>query len=333
MDWLTPKFDQLVGAVAGPLIGEIFSDDQQSSPSQAQQAPYQFTPYNVTTPFGAAKFDTGSKTASYALSPELQAFRNQYYTAAQAAMPTAQQTQFANQVGRYGLGLFNQAAGLDTTKMAQDYYTQQQNLLAPSRAQEASQLADTLFKTGRTGAGAGYTTTGGQTGYVNPEQFSLLAAREAQNAQLAVGAEDRARAIQNAQLANALNYYGQGQTLAVSPYNTANTLLGFGTGLEALGSNALTVGSNIGTGSSNAAFQAGNLGMKQLELQNAQNAQQSALFSGLASNIGKTIGQYGQGGNNPFDFGGWGSGMGTGGVSMNAGNYSIDQNPYLNWGA
>lgn len=304
MDWLTPKFDSIVGAVAGPIIGGIMGgNDQQSSPSQAQQAPYQFTPYNVTTPFGSATFDTGAKTAQYQLSPELQAFRNQYYAGAQAAMPTAQQTQFAQQVGNYGLGLFNQAAGLDTGKMTQDYYNQQQALLAPSRAQQESQLADTLFKSGRTGAAVGM----GQ-GYVNPEQFSLLQAREQQNAQLALGAEDRARAIQQSQLANALNYYGQGQTLAVQPYNTANTLLGFGTGLEALGSNALTVGSNIGTGSSNAAFQAGNLGMKQLELQNVQNAQQGALFSGLASNIGKTIGQYGQGSNNPFDFGGWSSG-------------------------
>jgi hypothetical protein len=331
MDWLTPKFESIVGAVAGPIIGGIFGGGQESSPSQSQTAPYKFTPYNVTTPFGGATFDTKKQTAGYTLSPELQAFRNQYYQAAQAAMPSPEQTAFANQVGDYGLGLFNQAANLDTGRMTTDYYNQQQNLLAPGRAQEASQLADTLFKTGRTGAGAGMTNTAGQTGYVNPEQFSLLSAREAQNAQLLMGAEDRARAIQNAQLANGLNYYGQGQALRLQPYNNANSLLGFGTGLEALGSNALTIGSNIGTGSANAAVQAGQLGMQQLNLQNQQNAQQGALFSGIASNIGNAIGR--TPGNNPFDFGGWGSGLGSGGVSMNAGNYSIDQNPYLNWGS
>ena len=295
-------------SIGSSVIGAFGGDDQESSPSQAQTAPYQFTPYNVTTPFGAATFDTANKTAQYQLSPELQAFRNQYYAGAQAAMPTAQQTQFANQVGQYGLGLFNQAAGLDTAKMTQDYYNQQQNLLAPQRAQQESQLADTLFKTGRTGAGVGMTTQGGQTGYINPEQFSLLAAREGQNAQLMLGAEDRARAIRDSQLANALNYYGQGQTLAVQPYNTANTLLGFGTGLEALGSNALTVGSNIGTGSANAAFQAGSLGMKQLETQNAINAQQAAKYGGLASSLGKSIGTFGQSGGFQDMFGGWSSG-------------------------
>lgn len=288
-------FGSILGAVAGPIIGGIMGgNDQQSSPSQAQTAPYQFTPYNVTTPFGAATFDTTNQTASYQLSPELQAFAKQYYTAAQGAMPTATDTKFANQVGNYGLGLFNNAANLDVNKMTQDYYNQQQNLLNPQRQQENVQLADTLFKTGRTGAGVGMTTTGGTTGYINPEQFSLLAAREAQNANLATTAQDRARAIQQSDLANALNYYGQGQSLKVAPYNTANTLLGFGTGLEALGSNALTVGSNIGTGSSNAAFNAGTLGMSQMNAQNAQNAQQGAMWSGLATNVGNAVGKAAQ---------------------------------------
>lgn len=312
-------------SIGSSVLGAFGGDDGGSGGYQ-QPVP-QFTPYNITTPYGSSTFDTANKTASYALSPELQAFRNQYYKAATGAMPSAEQTQFANQVGQYGLGLFNQAAGLDTAKMSQDYYNQQQALLSPSRAQQETQLADTLFKQGRTGAAVGM----GQ-GYVNPEQFALLQAREQQNAQLALGAEDRARAIQQQQLASGLNYYGQGQALQVAPYNTANTLLGFGTNLESLGQNALTIGSNIGSNVANAQYQGATTGIAQQNALNQQNAQQAAMWGGLASNIGKTVGGWGQSSNNPFIFGGWGGGD-NGGVSANAGNYSIDQNPYLNWGA
>jgi hypothetical protein len=305
----------------------LFGGDSGGGGGQSYSQPaYTFKPYNVSTPFGAATFDTGSSTASYALSPELQAFRNKYYQAA-ALYPNQGQLDFANQVSNYGLGLFDQAGNLDTTKMTQDYYNQQQNILAPARAQEEARLADTLFKQGRTGAAIGM-----NQGYVNPEQYALLQARENQNAQLQLTAEDRARAIQQQQLASGLNYYGQGQQLMTQPFQTSASLLGLGTNLEALGSNALTVGSNIGTGQANAAFQSGSLGFQQQQEQNKLNAANAANWGNFASNVGSTIGKWGQNaGNNPFIFGGWGGGD-NGGVSMDAGNYDINNNPFLNWG-
>ena len=77
----------LGGAIAGPLIGGLMSPDA----PQQQQAPG-FTPYGITTGFGTSTFDTAGKTGGYTLTPEMQAFRDQYYGAATAAMPTAQQT-------------------------------------------------------------------------------------------------------------------------------------------------------------------------------------------------------------------------------------------------
>lgn len=317
IDWCTPKLDSVVGAVAGPVIGGLMGGD--SGSGGYQQAVPQFTPYNITTPYGSSTFDTAKKTAGYTLSPELQSFVDQYMAGAKAALPTQAQTQFANQVGNYGLGLFNQAAGMDTGKMASDYYNQQQALLSPQRQQQESQLADTLFKTGRTGAAAGV-----DGGYVNPEQFALLKAREQENAQLALGSEDRARALQNQQLANALNFYGQGQSLQTAPYATSANILGLGTNLQNLGQNALTIGSNIGSMQANTMYNAGQLGIAQQDAMNKANAQNAAYYGGIASNVFKNIGSSGtQGGwgwgtaatpnfNNPFNYNSAGDYVGPG---------------------
>lgn len=309
MSFFTPKFDSVVSAVAGPVIGGLMGGGGDSGTSGYSQPAYQFTPYNITTPYGSSTFDTGAKTASYTLSPQLQAFVDAYMGGAKAALPTTTQTDFANAVSNYGLGLFNKAQAMDTGAMASDYLNKELAALAPARAQEQSQLADTLFKTGRTGAAAGMTNVGGQTGYVNPEQFSLLSAREAQNAQLALGAEDRARAIQNQDLANALNYYGQGQTLFSAPYNTSANILGLGTNIQNLGQNALTLGANIGTASGNQLYQGTQAGIAQQDAINKANAQNAAYWGGLGTNIGTSLGNiYKNAGGWSGITGGWGSG-------------------------
>lgn len=309
MSFFTPKFDSVVSAVAGPVIGGLMGGGGDSGTSGYQQTVPQFTPYNITTPYGSSTFDTGARTASYQLSPELQAFVNAYMGGAKAALPTTAQTDFSNAVSNYGLGLFNKAKAMDTGAMASDYLNKELAALAPARDQEQSQLADTLFKTGRTGAAAGMTNVGGQTGYVNPEQFSLLSAREAQNAQLALSAEDRARAIQNQDIANALNYYGQGQSLFAAPYNTSANILGLGTNLQNLGQNALTIGSNIGSNVANAQYQGVQSGIAQQNALNTANAQNAAYWGGLGTNIGTSLGNiYKNAGGWGGITGGWGSG-------------------------
>lgn len=231
----------IVSSIAGPILGSVVGGLMAPDAPEQQQAPG-FTPYGVTTGYGTSTFDTGAKTAGYTLTPEMQAFRNKYYGAATAAMPTAQQTAYANQVRDYGQGLFNQATAMDTGAMTQDYLSKQLALLQPGRAQEASALSDQMFGTGRTGLGVGM----GQ-GYVNPQQYALAQAREQENSALALTAGDRARAIQQQQIAQAGNLYGLGTSMATSPYDTANQLFGYGSNIENLGGNALTLGSNIGT--------------------------------------------------------------------------------------
>jgi hypothetical protein len=149
---------------------------------------------------------------------------------------------FAQGVTDFGQGMFNQYANLNIPQITQDYYQSVMAGLAPQREAESAALADSLFKYGRTGAGAGVTG-----GYVNPEQFALLKAREAANANIFLSAEDRARAIQQGGLANATNALDVGNALSMRPYSNVNSLFGYGADVEGLGANLLQPTFNFGT--------------------------------------------------------------------------------------
>lgn len=210
------------------------------SKKKPKVAKLQMKPTTVTTGFGTGSYDPSTGNVGYTLDDTLAQFRDMFYGAAEDMAPSAEQQAFAKQVGDYGTGLFNRAANLDVNKLTSDYYNQQQALLQPSRAQEDVRMGDTLFKQGRTGAGIGVLGGGG---YINPEQFGLNYAREQANNQMLLGAEDRARGIQQNDLNNAFGYINTGNALSMQPYQNVNTLFGMGTGVEGLGYNTLnTVG-------------------------------------------------------------------------------------------
>lgn len=240
-------------------------------------APYQASP--ITTPYGTVTPE-GSGGVNVALSPELQKFFKLYTSAAERALPSTEQLGFAADVSQMGKGLFARGAGTDIGAKTKEYYSQTLRALEPERAAEEARLADTLFKTGRTGAAVG--TTGG---YINPEQYSLLKAREVANQQLFLGAEDRARQQQIDDLRNALGFYGTGQELATAPFTTAAGLLGTGVNLAGLPSQyipySLQAGQNVtGVNQVNA----------QIEAQNQAN--KLGFWGGL---IGSTVSAF-----NPF---------------------------------
>jgi len=240
-----------------------------------------FTPYSIRSGIATSTVDPNARTATYTLSPEIQAFRDQYFAGATAALPSAEQTAYAQQVSDYGKGLFGRATGMDTGAMTQDYYNRQQALLEPSRAQESSRLNDLQFARGTTGQGIGM-----GAGYVNPQQFALAQAREQQNAALALSAEDRARAIQGEDLQRAGALYGLGQSYLTQPYETANTLLGYGINLENLGANTMAQGLNTGIsvgqlGNQTAAANANINQQNYLNNLYNQRANQAAITSGI----------------------------------------------------
>lgn len=209
----------------------------QDEPDYSQM---EFKPYSISGPTGGVSFK--GKTGTINLSPELQSLYAKYTGAATEALPSEEQMQFARDVSGYGKGLFSEATGMDTEEMTADYYNKVQNILNPARAAEEQRLAGTLFKTGRTGYG-----TGVEGGYVNPEQFALFKAREGQNQQIFLGAEDRARQIQMDKLKNALGYYGMGEELKYQPYQTSAGLLGTGINLANINTPYVGYGLQAGT--------------------------------------------------------------------------------------
>jgi hypothetical protein len=247
-------------------IGDALSGGGKDGGGGGQVAP--FKPWAVATPVGGTSI--AGETVTATLSPELQSFYDMYLQGAREAAPNAGAQAFGTNVGQYGQQMFGSATGMSIPEMSANYYQQQQNLLAPSRAQEEARLADTLFKTGRTGAAVGM----GQ-GYINPEQYALLQAREQQNAQLALGAEDRARQIQNADIQQALSLFGLGEQIKTAPYQTSANILGFGTGLAGLLNNNIGYGMQAGQ-----ATQTGNIASAQNAMQGQANSK--GLLGGLA---------------------------------------------------
>ena len=185
-------------------------------------APYKASDIYTTT--GSAVGGAGGSVTT-SLSPELQQFYDFYLREATKNMPTGASMDFANQVSKYGQNMFTGAAGLDTGQMTSDYYNRVLAGLNPQREAENVSLANTLFSQGRTGAGAGV-----EGGYVNPEQFALLKAREQANAGIYLTAEDRARAIRNQELQSGLGFVGLGNELKTAGYALPTSL--FGTGVQ-----------------------------------------------------------------------------------------------------
>jgi len=227
----------------------------------------EFTPYSISGTTGGVNWNGKSGTVN--LSPELKALYDKYISAATNALPSVEQTDFANQVSQYGKGMFGQATSMDTNQMTSDYYNNVQNILNPGRLAENSALANTLFSQGRTGAGAGV-----EGGYINPEQFALFKAREGQNQQIFLGAEDRARQIQMDQLQRGLGYYGMGNELKYQPYQQSSGLAGLGINLAGINTPYLGYGLQAGTGAATA-------GANMVNAQNAYNDTQMGFWGDL----------------------------------------------------
>lgn len=289
----------------GKIFGTDDAADKYAEASRAAAAKMEFDPYSVTTGYGTSTFDKKDKTATYTLDPRLATFRDVLYSAGEAAIPDASQIQFAEDVGAFGQGLFAQAAGLDVDQMTRDYYNKQINLLQPQRSIEDIRLSEDLFRSGRSGLGVALDNRG----YVNPEQYSLLKAREEANLGLLLGAEDRARGIQSADIQRALGYYGLGQELRTTPYQTASGLFGLGSNIEQLGLVPLQYGIDIGSRSAQAGANVGATLMQGAGAQLNASMANAGIFgnligsafnglggwSGIKSGIGNTFGGGGGG--------------------------------------
>ena len=211
-----------------------------------------FKPYSISTGFGTSYFDENKQQAGYTLDPTLQAFRNAMYG---------------------GAGEFLGQIKTDPQAAAQQYYNQQQALMAGQRGAEDIALRQQQLQSGRIGLGLSGASqgAGAGTGYVNPEQYQQ---------QLARAQADQQLAAQSTQLAQADIDRAIGR---------GTGLLQTGLGIEEYGLRPLTIGADIG---SKQAVSGGN--QAQALLGGGQAAAQANLAGGLAGagmfgNLGRSL--------------------------------------------
>jgi hypothetical protein len=210
--------------------------------------------------------------------------------------------------GLFGLG--QQYLAQSPQEAAQQFMSQQQNLLAPSRERQLSQLQNRMFNTGRQGLAVGATGArpggGAGLGAANPELEAYYNALAQQDAQLAAGAQqagmEQARfgAGLFATGGNLLDQGYRGQTAALGPYEA---YLRSAAGLETLGQAPLDIGAQLGGRMANPtgaqALLQGGMGAAQSQFAaNAYNPFATAL-TGLSQNrqfTGALANQFGGGG-------------------------------------
>ena len=255
----------------GPLLGtagSVYSSNQAANATtnaanQAAQAA-QFRPVGVTTRFGKSGFNYDPTTgqlvgAGYQVAPDVAAAREGLMGLAGTGIGQAQGAQ-AQQAGitQAGQGLFNLGAGYiaqTPQAQAQQYITQQQQLLAPGREQSLANLTNTQQQQGRLGLATGGTMAGYTAGApglqaTNPQMAAYYNAMAQQDAQLAAQAQQAGQ--QQAQfgqglMTGGLNLQGAGyglQTQALAPYTS---YMAGASNIENLGQNALTQGLGLGS--------------------------------------------------------------------------------------
>ena len=237
----------------------------------AAKAAAQFRPVGMTTRFGTSQFQTDPVTgqlisAGYTLSPEAKAQQDRFVALSNQGLTQAEaaQAQYAPlQTGAQRLfGLGNQYLAQTPETVAQNYLNQQMALLQPGRETELANLQNRLQQQGRGGLSV---AQGGTMGATTPELQALYNARAQQEAQLAANAQQAGQrdvlfgAGLLGQGSQAMGQYYGGQQAAYAPYTTA---MGQVTGLEALGQQPFTLGTQLGQTASNAGARVGQLGLE-----------------------------------------------------------------------
>jgi len=220
-----------------------------------------FRPVGVTTRYGSSNFQfdpSGYLTgAGYTVAPELRAYQDRLQALTGGALTEAEmaQQQYAPlQQGAQGLfGLGQQYLQQSPEQVAAQYMRQQQDLLAPSRERQYSQLQNQLFQQGRGGLSVGATglrpSGAGGLGATTPEMEAYYNALAQQDLALASQAQQAGQ--QNVAFgagllgsgAGLMGQYQAGQVGALSPFTS---YLGAGSTIESLGQQPLDIGAQLG---------------------------------------------------------------------------------------
>ena len=298
----------------GPLLGtagSVYASNQAANATtdaaNAAAQAAQFRPVGITTRFGKSGFNYDPTTgqlvgAGYQVAPDVAGLREGLMGMASTGLGQAQQIQgIQPNINEQARGLFNlgaQYVAQTPQAAAQQYMTQQQQLLAPGREQQLAQLTNQQQQQGRLGLATGATTHGYTAGApglqaTNPQMAALYNARAQQDAQLAAQAQQagmQQTTFGQGLMTGGLNLSGQGfglQTQALAPYTQ---YMQGATNIENQGLNALTQGSALGSaitaGSTNAANIQNQAAQQAAALQMQRN---NAVVGGLTDPISQLI--------------------------------------------
>ena len=254
------------------LFGTKLATDTANAAAKAAADAMKFKPIGVTTRFGTTDYTydaAGNLTnAGYTLSPELKAIQDKLMTGATLSLDEAKRVaDLYDPLKKASASLFDLGTSYlakTPEQVAADYMAKQQDLLAPSRERQLSQLQNTLFQTGRGGLSVGATSarpSGARgLGATTPEMEAYYNALAQQDAQLAAGAQQAGQqsVLFGKGLLGAggefLGKYTAGQTSAYDPFKSLLSTAGT---VEGMGGGALDIGTALGgrttTASTNAA--------------------------------------------------------------------------------
>jgi len=221
-----------------------------------------FRPVGVTTRFGQSNFQVDANgqligSAGYTLSPQFRRQQNRFAALSNRGLRQAQQAErnFAP-LGQAAQGLFSLGRGYlaeTPEQAAAKFMAQQQNLLAPTRERQFSQLQNSVFNTGRQGLAVGGTGMrpggGAGLGSANPDLEAYYNTIAQQDAELATrstqGGMDQTRF--GAGLfdtgSSLIGRQYAGQVAALAPYQQYLAQM---KELEGLGQQSLEMGLSLG---------------------------------------------------------------------------------------
>jgi hypothetical protein len=225
----------------------------------------QFRPVGLTTGFGTSRFRTNElgqvEEAGYELTPELQAIRNRLMTSAGGYDPT-QLGMAAQPIMGGAASLFNlgqQYLAQSPQEAAQQYVSQQQALLAPSRQAQLANVRGGLFARGRGGLGVQTGTGGAPT---SPELQAYYNALGRQDLELAARGQEQGMAQTRfgaGLFGTGGELLGQVPRLTSAGYGPLETQLGLARTVEGLGQQPFAMSQELARLQSGAGAQAGNL--------------------------------------------------------------------------
>jgi hypothetical protein len=263
----------LAGVVSGGvgLFGSALSTKTAQDAAKTAADAMKFKPVGVTTRFGTTDYTydaSGNLTnAGYTLSPELKAIQDKLMSGATLSLDEAKKvSDLYDPLKKASASLFDLGQSYlakTPEQVAADYMAKQQNVLAPSRERQLSQLQNTLFQQGRGGLSVGGTglRPGGGEGLraASPEMEAYYNALAQQDAQLAANAQQAGQ--QSVSFGKGLlgaggeflGKYTAGQTGAYDPFKSLLSTAGT---VEGMGGGALDIGAGLGGKTTTAATNA-----------------------------------------------------------------------------